>query len=90
MWALWIFIASMNAITSRSMLGVRRWRLPSGPTVCPWPRMSMAKTRLVFATLAAYIKIGIEHQDRYGERYVPSHLKAPSAKAAGAGGAAAR
>jgi fumarate reductase subunit C len=31
---------------------------------------------LGFATLAAYIKIGIEHQDRYGERYVPAHLQA--------------
>jgi fumarate reductase subunit C len=30
---------------------------------------------LGFATLAAYIKIGIEHQDRYGERYVPTHLQ---------------
>jgi succinate dehydrogenase subunit C len=29
---------------------------------------------LGFATLAAYIKIGIEHEDRYGERYVPAHL----------------
>jgi fumarate reductase subunit C len=32
---------------------------------------------LGFATLAAYVKIGIEHQDRYGERYVPSHLRSP-------------
>jgi fumarate reductase subunit C len=31
---------------------------------------------LGFATLAAYIKIGIEHQGHYGERYVPSHLQA--------------
>jgi fumarate reductase subunit C len=30
---------------------------------------------LGFATLAAYIKIGIEHRDHYGERYVPSHLQ---------------
>jgi fumarate reductase subunit C len=29
---------------------------------------------LGFATLAAYVKIGIEHADRYGERYVPAHL----------------
>ena len=32
---------------------------------------------LGFATLAAYIKIGIGHQDRYGERYVPARLHAP-------------
>jgi fumarate reductase subunit C len=26
------------------------------------------------ATLAAYMRIGFEHRDHYGERYVPSHL----------------
>ena len=31
---------------------------------------------LGFATLAAYIKIGIEHAGRYGERYVPSRVEA--------------
>jgi fumarate reductase subunit C len=31
---------------------------------------------LGFATLAAYIKIGIEHQGHYGERYVPVRLQA--------------
>lgn len=30
---------------------------------------------LGFATLAAYMRIGIEHADRYGERYVPAHVK---------------
>ena len=43
---------------------------------------------LGFATLAAYIKIGIEHQDRYGERYVPTHLQASPQPAAPAGDAA--
>lgn len=38
---------------------------------------------LGFATLAAYIKIGIEHQGHYGERYVPSRLQPlPQAAAA--------
>ncbi len=32
---------------------------------------------LGLATLAAYIKIGIEHQDRQGERYVPTYLAKP-------------
>ncbi|HEY1459308.1 MAG TPA: fumarate reductase cytochrome b subunit [Casimicrobiaceae bacterium] len=32
---------------------------------------------LGFATLAAYIKIGIEHQTRYGEAYVPARMQAP-------------
>ncbi len=31
---------------------------------------------LGFATLAAYMKIGHEHSDRYGEPYVPAHLQA--------------
>jgi fumarate reductase subunit C len=31
---------------------------------------------LGFATLVAYIKIGIEHQGHYGEHYVPSRLQA--------------
>ncbi|HVO91167.1 MAG TPA: fumarate reductase cytochrome b subunit [Casimicrobiaceae bacterium] len=31
------------------------------------------------ATLAAYIKIGIEHQDRYGERYTPASAAATPA-----------
>jgi len=32
---------------------------------------------LGFATLAAYMKIGIEHQGQYGERYAPQHMLAP-------------
>ena len=31
---------------------------------------------LGFATLAAYIKIGIEHAPRYGEPYVPAAVQA--------------
>jgi len=34
---------------------------------------------LGLATLAAYIKIGIEHQGHYGEHYVPSWLAKPAA-----------
>ena len=44
---------------------------------------------LGFATLAAYIKIGIQHQDRYGERYVPTHLQVPSQQV-GPGGSPAK
>ena len=33
---------------------------------------------LGFTTLAAYVKIGIEHQGRYGEPYVPTHLVTPA------------
>ena len=31
------------------------------------------------ATLAAYVKIGMEHRDRAGERYVPAHVAKPVA-----------
>ena len=30
---------------------------------------------LGLATLAAYMRIGIEHESRYGERYVPAHVR---------------
>lgn len=34
---------------------------------------------LGFVTLAAYMKIGIEHADRYGERYTPAYVVTPGA-----------
>jgi len=43
---------------------------------------------LGFATLAAYVRIGIDHQDRYGERYLPARASAfvdPMAAAARVG-----
>ena len=33
-------------------------------------------------TLAAYMKIGYEHRDHYGERYVPSGIAQPPARPA--------
>ena len=42
-----------------------------GCKLLKWP-LTVFFLVLGFATLAAYIKIGIEHQDRYGERYVPT------------------
>jgi len=41
---------------------------------------------LGFATLAAYIKIGIEHRGRYGEPYVPTHSQAAPDVSATTGG----
>jgi fumarate reductase subunit C len=42
-------------------------------------RLKWAITGVLLAlglvTLAAYMRIGSEHADRYGERYVPAHLK---------------
>jgi fumarate reductase subunit C len=32
---------------------------------------------LGLATLAAYVRIGIAHADRYGERYVPAWIATP-------------
>lgn len=43
--------------------------------------ITMFFVALGFATLAAYIRIGIEHEARYGEAYVPTHLRAPAAPA---------
>jgi len=39
---------------------------------------------LGLATLAAYVKIGIDHAPRYGEPYVPAHLQAAPPAAPGA------
>jgi fumarate reductase subunit C len=33
---------------------------------------------LGFATLAAYMKIGVEHQSHYGEHYVPTSIEQPA------------
>ena len=35
---------------------------------------------LGLATLAAYVRIGIEHEAHYGEPYVPTHLRSPPAR----------
>ncbi len=74
-----------------------KWGWLAGPDVeATRVRLKLAKWALTvfflvlgFATLAAYIKIGIEHRDRYGEPYVPARLQAaPAVPAAGAAPAA--
>lgn len=65
----WAWFTGSDANATRHRLKVVKWAI------------TVFFLALGFATLAAYIKIGIEHQDRYGERYVPSHLKASPAKA---------
>ena len=76
------------------LIGLRQngagWRGPM--RMSRGDRLKLAKWALTvfflvlgFATLAAYIKIGIEHQDRYGERYVPARLHAPPQPIAPAG-----
>jgi fumarate reductase subunit C len=69
----WGWFASGDANVVRRRLKLAKWALTGFFLI------------LGFATLAAYAKIGIEHRDRYGERYVPAHLQPPQ-KAAPAGG----
>jgi fumarate reductase subunit C len=70
----WGWFASADADAMRRRLKLAKWALTVFFLV------------LGFATLAAYIKIGIEHQDRYGERYVPSPSHAPLQQIAPAAG----
>ena len=68
----WGWLAGPDMNTTRRRLKAAKWALTAFFLV------------LGFATLAAYVKIGIEHRDRYGEPYVPAHLQtAPVAPAPG-------
>ena len=58
----WGWLAGADADAARKRLKRLKWAI------------TVFFLALGFATLAAYVKIGIEHQDRYGERYVPAHL----------------
>ncbi len=61
----WGWLGGGDANTTRHRLKLLKWAI------------TVFFLALGFATLAAYIKIGIEHQGRYGERYVPVHLQVP-------------
>ena len=61
----WGWPAGKNAAATRRNLKVAKWTI------------TVFFLALGLATLAAYIKIGIEHQPRYGERYVPASIAAP-------------
>jgi fumarate reductase subunit C len=65
----WGWMGGANANATRRRLKVLKWSLTA---------FFLA---LGLATLAAYIKIGIEHQDHYGERYQPAWLDNAGAKA---------
>jgi fumarate reductase subunit C len=56
----WGWFAGKNPNHSRVLLKRFKWA------------MTVFLLVLGFATLAAYIKIGIDHAPRYGERYVPT------------------
>ena len=60
----WGWFTGSDANATRHWLKMLKWAI------------TMFFLVLGFATLAAYIKIGIEHQGHYGERYVPSQLQA--------------
>jgi fumarate reductase subunit C len=86
-WPLYILL--LLAVELHGGIGLYRlavkWGWVSGPdagrTRVRLKRLKWAITvfflALGLATLAAYMKIGIEHQDRYGERYTPPHLATP-------------
>jgi fumarate reductase subunit C len=74
----WGWFGSADANAMRHRLKLAKWALTGFFLV------------LGFATLAAYIKIGIEHQDRYGEHYVPAQLQSPPMAAPAGGGTDAR
>jgi len=74
----WGWFGSADANAMRHRLKLAKWALTGFFLV------------LGFATLAAYIKIGIEHQDRYGEHYVPVQLQSPPLAAPAGGGTDAR
>ena len=61
----WGWPAGKDAAATRRNLKVVKWTI------------TVFFLALGLATLAAYIKIGIEHQPRYGERYVPASIDAP-------------
>ena len=61
----WGWFASRDANATRKRLKRLKWTI------------TVFFLALGLATLAAYIKIGIEHRDHAGERYVPTHLQAP-------------
>jgi fumarate reductase subunit C len=60
----WGWFASQDATKTRHRLRTVKWAITA---------FFLA---LGIATLAAYMKIGVEHSDRYGERYTPQHLEA--------------
>jgi succinate dehydrogenase subunit C len=66
----WGWFAGSDPDATRHRLKVMKWSITTFFLV------------LGFATLAAYIKIGIEHEGRYGERYVPASPPPASSQAA--------
>ena len=74
----WGWLAAGTANATRRRLKRLKWAITAAFLV------------LGFATLAAYIRIGIEHEGRYGERYVPARASAPAGSPAAAAHADSR
>jgi fumarate reductase subunit C len=62
----WGWLEGKNPSSTRKRLKAVKWVL----TVF-WISLGLT-------TLGAYMKLGFEHRDRAGERYVPTHLRAPA------------
>lgn len=62
----WGWIGAANPDVMRRRLKALKWAI------------TVFFLALGLATLAAYIKIGIEHQTHYGEHYVPTWVQAPA------------
>ena len=59
----WGWFEGNDPATSRARLQKLKWAL------------TVFFIALGLLTLAAYVKIGIEHADQYGERYIPKYIQ---------------
>lgn len=87
MWPLYLVL--LFAVELHAGIGIYRLAIKWGFMLGKNPqqgrqRLHKAKWLLTFfflalgiATLGAYIKIGIDHQDQRGERYLPTYISAP-------------
>jgi fumarate reductase subunit C len=69
----WGWLAGDDAAATRRRLRTLKWLLTA------------FFLTLGLAALAAYVRLGIEHADRYGQPYSPAAVMAPSTDGAGAG-----
>lgn len=88
MWPLYILL--LLAVELHGGIGLYRLAVKWGWFAGPSAEITRARLKRVkwaltgfflvlgFATLAAYIKIGVEHAPHYGERYVPTHVDRPA------------
>ncbi len=91
MWPLYILL--LLAVELHGGIGLYRLAVKWGWFAGPSAEITRARLKRVkwaltafflalgLATLAAYVKIGIEHAPHYGERYLPAHIKEPGAPA---------